>query len=77
MKKSKTMSNKSVLLEQVLNLLDDSQEITLIGRTGEKKTGIDTVKFIRKTERLLLTQPVEGISLKEGDTYLIIRLAKV
>lgn len=68
---------KQITLGQVLNVLNTEQEILVVGRTGNRKTDIETAKYISKTERILLNQPIEKMSIAPDDTYLIIQLVRV
>ena len=67
-------ANEKVTLGMILSVINANQEICLVDREGQRLTGIETVSFIRKTEKFLSSRYVIDVQVASGDTYLTIML---
>lgn len=67
-------ANEKVTLGMILSVINANQEICLVDREGQRLTGIETVSFIRKTEKFLSSRYVIDVQVAPGDTYLTIML---
>lgn len=70
-------NKEALLLHKLLEVITPNQEIQLKDREGNTLTGIETVSFIRKTEKYLLMKPVVNIQVAAEDTYFVITMGKI